>query len=137
MPPPSISQTRTFPTRRLFDFISLQAVLVSRSFIVCNVIQYRTLRGELGPDEFIRSVKSAKSCCADAACAVEIYRHFQMLKSPSEVSPSEDWLRDAVIQAPACVTEKGGSESTVIEMIFSICRMLGLRLLVALEWLVS
>ena len=92
---------------------------------------YRALWGEMETDEFIQNIKRDKSCCADAACAVEIRRHFQRLKTPGEVIVSEDWLRCAIAQGTACVTEKGGSESTAIEMIFSICRMLGLRLLVA------
>ena len=87
----------------------------------------------MGPGEFIQGIKKNKSCCADTACAVKIYRHFQRLKSPSEVATSQDWLLNAVIQATACVAEKGGSESTAIEMIFSICRMLGLRLFVVLK----
>ena len=87
----------------------------------------------MDPGEFIQIAKREKSCCADTACTVKIRRHFQRLKTPDEVLVSEDWLRRAIAQAIACVVEKGGSESTAIEVIFSICRMLALRLLVALE----
>ena len=83
-------------------------------------------------EEFIQDIKRSKSRCADTACAVEIYRHFQRLKTSCEVTHSEDCLRRAIAQGIACVTGKGGSESTAIEMIFSICRMLGLRPVVAL-----
>ena len=83
-------------------------------------------------EEFIEDVQRRKPCCADTACTLKIYRHFRKLATPSEVTRSEDFLSRAISQGILCMTGKGGSESTVIEMIFSICRMLGLRLGVAM-----
>ena len=90
---------------------------------------YRALRGEMETEEFARRVQTEKSCCADTACTVKIYRCFQRLKTPDEKATTEDLLKTALATAILCVTGKGGSESTIIESIFSICRMLALRLM--------
>ena len=84
-------------------------------------------------DASVRYIQTNKSRCEDTACKVEIRRNFQRLKTSGGITTSEEWIRFALVQGIACVADKGGSESTSIEMIFSICRMLGLRLLGALR----
>ena len=99
--------------------------------LVTLVIQpsHRALRGEMETDEFVRRVQTEKTCCADTACTVKIYRCFQRSKTPGGKTTSEELLKTALYTAISCVTGKGGSESALIESIFSICSMLALRLM--------
>ena len=85
-------------------------------------------------DAFVEDALTNKHCCADTACAVKIYRHFKRLSTEGGIAASKESLRRATVQADT-VTDKGGSESTSIEIIFSICRMIGLRPRLALRLL--
>ena len=76
---------------------------------------------------FIEHIRQSKSRCADSACTLKIHRHFKGVNDFDETIKSQNLLIATLDQGRMCVTDKGGSESTILEMIFSICRMLGLR----------
>ena len=79
------------------------------------------------PLDFSRAIRQNKACCSDTACTLKVYRHFQGLEHFADVVKSQNSLVATLEQGKMCATDKGGSESIVLEMIFSICRMLGLR----------
>ena len=81
----------------------------------------------MDPLTFIERIREHKPCCVDSACTLKIYRHFRTMVDHDDITKSQNLLIATLDQGRMCVTDKGGSESTILEMIFSICRMLGLR----------
>ena len=71
--------------------------------------------------------KDELDCCADTGCARKIRRHFDRMVDDSRRRVCELSLIDAFNAAIICMAQKGAIESTVIEKIFSIFRILGLR----------
>ena len=80
------------------------------------------------PVDISRAIRQNKPCCADTACTLNVYRHFKGLLNSADAVKSQNSPIATLGQGEMFATDKGGSESTIMEMIFSICRMLGLRL---------
>ena len=93
-----------------------------------NISMYRVLRGEMKVPDFTRPIRVKKPCRADTSRTLKIYRQFKRLTTPEDIAQNVKWLEQTLSVGVMCVTDKGGADSAIAETIFSICRMLGLRL---------
>ena len=89
---------------------------------------YRVIRGEMDSWDFAHAVVGMPGCCADSGCEEKIYRTFRHAPDEEARICAEINLVLALDVTKACVTITGGSHNGYIEGLFSICRMLGLRL---------
>ena len=78
--------------------------------------------------DLVRGIRKSKPCCADTTCILKIRRSFDELHNFPDVVKSQNSMISTLEKGRMGVTDKGGSESTIAEMIVSICRMIGLRL---------
>ena len=81
------------------------------------------------PADYIEKIraKDGLTCCADTGCESEIRRHCERMVDDSERSACELSLIDAFKATIISMVQKGAIESNIIEQIFSIGRMIGLR----------
>ena len=77
--------------------------------------------------EYIETIHAGKSCCADSGFCRKIHKHFRRLTDNDRRLKGMDSLRLVLDVGGRLVCSKGGTQSTKIETLFSICRMLGLR----------
>ena len=99
---------------------------------------YRVLRGELDPWAFINSISTQGQkplCCADTGAEEKIYCYVLNYANEDDACAKELRLLMALGVANTVYTSVGGADNTAIEGLFSICRMLGLRLFFAHKYL--
>ena len=106
----------------------LNAFHFIKNGVFITIPMYRVLRGEMKVPDFTRSIRAKKPCCADTSCTLKIYRQFKRLSTPEDIAQNVKWLEQTLTVGIMCATGKGGADSKIAETIFSICRMLGLRL---------
>ena len=106
------------------------ANIVFASVDIDSYLQYRVIRGEMKPGEYIEKMRGENEvdCCANSGFARKIQRQFGRMVDDRQRRECELSLIVAFNTAIICMAQKGSIESITIEQIFSICRMLGLRL---------
>ena len=108
------------------------SVLLSQSLVGFHSL-YRVLRGEMKAFGHVRKMSSsgpdAHGCvsCMDTGCARKIVRFPQRTVEDAERREGELSMGRVFEVGAVFLGAKGGCESAIIEQIFSICRMLGLR----------
>ena len=77
-------------------------------------------------DDYVRTVRAGKRCCADSGFRRMVHKHFNRLMDNNSKARSLQFLRVVLNAGRDQSCSKRGKESTIIEHLFSICRMLGL-----------
>ena len=92
-----------------------------------NVIRYRALRGELQSEKYATDIDAHPNCCSDTIAEGNVYRYFRRNPGVCTRSESIRALVECIIAGMRHHTGKNGADNTIIERLFSIIRMFGLR----------
>ena len=79
----------------------------------------------MGAGDYVRTVEMGESWCGDTGLCRKVHKHIKRITDNSTRSHSLESLRTVLGEKRNWSCRKGGSQPTVIEALFSICRMLG------------
>ena len=108
--------------------IAASALYLSEKNMPFTSDVYRVIRGEYSPVHFLSSIDGMPRCCSESGAEEKIYRILSKL--PRDETRVAAELRIALVLGSVSIinTGKRGSDNGYLEGLFSICRMLGLKL---------